>query len=497
MKTFIQKHKNLLLITLIAFFMMFFCSTSSPLYYANNWVDINAYLTMGLGLFHGKILYLELFDHKGPLLYFIYGVAGLLSKGYFGLYLIESIFFTFTLYYAFKIANLFLNEPKSYLTLFMLLPFVFIYKLFVLGGSAEEFIIPIMFISIFYSLSILKNNFNKKYFYIIGLCLAAIILIKFTITIFMLPFLIAILIHTLRNQKFSKTTILIGYALLGFLTIFLPFIFYFLITHSFKAFFTAYIHFNSLYAKVQINRKGLLTLTNALSTIINNNFSEILIILYGGFYFIFNHFFKNKNYNLLFLLSWFILFITIYSGGIVLPYNFLIFIPFIFLGLIAIVKTLKLERLNFEIIIPICILLSFVAIILNSNYNNFSSKITHYNDNALALMTKDLKKENAKSILEYNTLDIGLYNRLNIIPNVQYFYLPNISYKVYPQVFKEQNRYLKEKLTDYVVTRIFYENIDSNNNFPGINTIQKNYKLYKYYDSQEEGFRYYLFKKIN
>ena len=152
MKSFIKKHKDLLLITLIAFVMMLFCSASSPFYFANNWVDVNAYLTMGRGLFHGKVLYLELFDHKGPLLYFIYGISSLISPhNYFGLYLLESVFFTIALYYAFKLANLFLDRSKSYLTLFMLLPFVFIYKLFVLGGSAEEFIIPIMFISIFYS----------------------------------------------------------------------------------------------------------------------------------------------------------------------------------------------------------------------------------------------------------------------------------------------------------------------------------------------------------
>ncbi len=473
--------------------MMLICSTSSPLYFANNWVDVNAYLTMGRGLFHGKVLYLDLFDHKGPLLYFIYGIASLLSPhSYFGVYLLESIFFTFTLYYAFKIANLFLNKEPSYLSLFLLMPFMFITKFFCLGGSSEEFILPFIFIAIYYTISILKNNYTKKNFYIIGLCLCAIILIKFPVAIFMLPFLIAILFSTLKKQKFKKTAILVGYAFLGFFTILIPFIIYFLITHSLKAFFEVYVHFNSLYANIKLTKDYLISLGQNLISMGKSNFLEIIIILYGCFYFIFIKYFKTKIYNFSFFFSWLILFLIIYSGDSILSYYFLIFIPFIFLGLVAFMQTFDYLKFSYKIIIPLCIVLSLITTILNTNLNSNTSKIKHQNNDALSSITKDLKKEKAKKILEYYTLDIGLYNRLNIVPNIKYFYIPNIDYEIYPQAFDEQNRYLKEKLVDFVIVRAYH--INSSNYFKEFENIEKNYRLYKYYDSIES-YRYYLFKR--
>ena len=56
----------------------------------NNWDDINSYFSMGKALFNGKVIYRDILDQKGPLLYFIYGIAYLIShQDFFGLYIIE------------------------------------------------------------------------------------------------------------------------------------------------------------------------------------------------------------------------------------------------------------------------------------------------------------------------------------------------------------------------------------------------------------------------
>ena len=51
------------------------CSKSSPLYAFNDWMDANIFFTMGKSMFRGKVLYRDVFDHKGPVLYFLYGLA--------------------------------------------------------------------------------------------------------------------------------------------------------------------------------------------------------------------------------------------------------------------------------------------------------------------------------------------------------------------------------------------------------------------------------------
>ena len=44
----------------------------SPLYKLNPWSDANIYLTIGRSILYGVKAYTDLFDHIGPILYFIY-----------------------------------------------------------------------------------------------------------------------------------------------------------------------------------------------------------------------------------------------------------------------------------------------------------------------------------------------------------------------------------------------------------------------------------------
>ena len=79
----------------ISFCFLTICSRSSFIYLFNNWDDSNSYFTMGKMMMNGGVIYRDLFDQKGPLLYFIYGLGYLLSHTSFsGVFLIEIISFT-------------------------------------------------------------------------------------------------------------------------------------------------------------------------------------------------------------------------------------------------------------------------------------------------------------------------------------------------------------------------------------------------------------------
>ena len=41
------------------------CSKSSPLYAFNDWMDANIFFTMGRSMLGGRVLYRDVFDHKG------------------------------------------------------------------------------------------------------------------------------------------------------------------------------------------------------------------------------------------------------------------------------------------------------------------------------------------------------------------------------------------------------------------------------------------------
>ena len=74
------------------------CTKSSPLFPLNDWVDSNIYFTIGKGMMHGKVPYLDLYDQKGPVAFLLFGIASLISGGsFFGVYLLEVVAFSFTL----------------------------------------------------------------------------------------------------------------------------------------------------------------------------------------------------------------------------------------------------------------------------------------------------------------------------------------------------------------------------------------------------------------
>ena len=91
----------------IAAIALVLCSKSSPLYVLNDWMDANIFFTMGKSMFRGKVLYRDVFDHKGPVLYFLYGLASLIDyTGFTGVLVVEIIAFAFFLHCGLRTAEL-------------------------------------------------------------------------------------------------------------------------------------------------------------------------------------------------------------------------------------------------------------------------------------------------------------------------------------------------------------------------------------------------------
>ena len=75
-----------------AVFTITIVSTCSPLYPFNPWDDTNCFFTVGRGITQGMVPYRDLYEQKGPLLYFIYSIAYLISgNSFIGAYLIEIV----------------------------------------------------------------------------------------------------------------------------------------------------------------------------------------------------------------------------------------------------------------------------------------------------------------------------------------------------------------------------------------------------------------------
>ena len=126
------------------------CSLSSPLYAANDWIDANAYLTIGRAMLHGQVPYRDLVDHKGPLLYFLHMLAALIqSNGFFGVFLWEVAAGTVFCRWAVKLAALFSDGAQALLAAPVSAALVYTLPAFSKGDSAEEFALPLLLIALY------------------------------------------------------------------------------------------------------------------------------------------------------------------------------------------------------------------------------------------------------------------------------------------------------------------------------------------------------------
>ena len=98
----------------LSIIFLLIATKSSPLYPFNDWVDVNAFFTGGKAMMNGRILYRDVFDHKGPLFYLLFGLAYLISNTLFlGVFIFEVISFSIFLFFSFKLASLFIDFNYS------------------------------------------------------------------------------------------------------------------------------------------------------------------------------------------------------------------------------------------------------------------------------------------------------------------------------------------------------------------------------------------------
>lgn len=156
----------------------------SPLLKLNGYTDINVLFTIGRAIIHGKRLYTDIFDHKGPILYFIYALCSFISeKSYFGIFLIEILCISFFLYYSEKITKLLFNKNYTFFHCFCCLILIVSNAFNGGGGTVEEFFLPIFQITNFICLKKITKNeaFTYKECIIIGIFACLSFLSKFTL----------------------------------------------------------------------------------------------------------------------------------------------------------------------------------------------------------------------------------------------------------------------------------------------------------------------------
>lgn len=493
-KTSLRENKYPLILLLIySILVVFFCSKMSPLYPINEWSDINLYFNIGKAIANGKVLYLEAFDHKGPMIFFLYAVGYLISNdSFFGMFILESIAWIILSFTAYYTARLFLDRGYSFLVAVAFLPLFMSHT--EQGGSAEEFIAVCIAISLYLFVRFFKNPqvHDCRYMLVHGAMWGIVLLTKFTLTIFWIPILLAVGLILILNKEYKNLAINIASFLLGGLIVVMPVLIYFLATNSLNNVIEAYITVNMTQAE---------TLDSILVNLIVRFYQrlrfetiEFSVLLLGAIVFPMI-FIRNIIAKIGLILGFFSLFAVVFM----INYFFYYSIPYYIYGipgLIVIAYYLK-KYIQIRFVWHLAVFFLFIGLSVSigeKNYFCLTSAELQRKDPPRGVMYQfaDIVSKEKNPTLLNTSLDEAnaIFTLVNIIPNVQYFLTPNLSYAQYPKMRDEQEKYIENKEVQFVVLSSKARNYE---HFRSFIPLHENYELVDTY-TEYSYTDFYLYK---
>lgn len=486
---------------LVSFFFLWIGTKSSPLYPMNDWVDANAFFTMGKGFINGLVPYRDLFEQKGPILYLIYGIGYLISnKTFLGIFLIEILSHTIVLCYFYKILGLYNREKQFYVSAPFLLAIFLTMSSFTHGGSCEELLLPCFAISFYHFLYLIKDKKyieeNLKLYFWEGIIVGIVLWTKFILLGFWIGWVIFIGVLLLMAKQYKKIfSIIIAY-LLGMLAVTVPICLYFWLTGSFTDLWFNYFYLNIvLYPKAETAvpiLERFIILVKILGRNIKNHLLYSFALFIGLISLIKDKVVVKKWFKLGIILLLFTTFFFNYIGLKNHLYYFFVMSPFAILFGISVANICERISIPTRYMALLVIPLLWIFVYIKSPNTYFIS--VKKEDLAQFIFSDIMHQEENPTLLYYGNIDGGFYTIANILPTEKYFEKINISYNAFPDNEDAQSLALKEAHTEYVIIRLRKEKDAFHT---GIPYLHENYEIIKIVDQVFEkiNFKYVLLKR--
>lgn len=496
-----QKRKVVIYSLFLSFLFLLIGTKSSPIYPINDWVDANAFFTMGKGLMNGLVPFKDLFEQKGPILYFIYGIGYLISnRTFFGIYLIEVLSFTLSLIYFYKILKLYEREKQFYPAAPFLLAILLTMPSFTHGGGCEEIMLPCFFISFYHFLYLIKDkNYLKEgtkiYFYE-GILVGIILWTKFILLGFWIGWVFFIGILLVISKQYKKIFSIIFAYLFGMILVTIPVLSYFWITGALVDLLDTYFYLNIFIYPASESLIPFLDRLILLGKIFceNMNINSIYMftLIIGLIAFLRDKKVIKRWMKLgiviLFLFTFFFNYIGLKSH----LYYFFVLSPFVILFGIFVAnlcEKVKIPNKYFTLfLIPILWIFVYA---LNPNTYFIGTKKESLAQYQFADI---MNKEKNPTMLYYGNIDGGFYTIADILPTEKYFEKANIEYSAFPEMEDSQNKVIQEGKVDFIIMRVKEER---DSNLIVVPYLYRNYKIVKEVSQrfEEIDFKYILFQK--
>ncbi len=495
-----DKKKDLFFLLAISTVLMTFGSMTSILFPIHVGVDQNCFFTIGKSVLDGKVLYRDIYDQKGPLLFFIHTLAAIISdKTFYGVYLLQIINFAVILGYVGKISDLFLDRKYNRLVTSvtgLIIVTAFCYSR---GDNAEEFCMPILLIALYHMLRYLNSRDEKiasKIMFLHGILAACILWIKFTLLGFYIGWALVVGIAIWKRKSFMESFKAALWFLAGMLAGSAPYFLYFIIHGAVGEFLYAYFYTNIFMYSSQVTaiEKILYFFTNDIMW--NPVFTPM--ILWGLIYFASSKKLgMNRDAKIGLIITCVFTYFFVFIGGTRYKYYLLILGAFVVFGVIATVKLLE-KILPFfinqkRITLPIYASIYVVILLSSSNCLTFLYKTP--DDYVQVQFAKIINQVENPTLLNYNFLDGGFYLTADTpLPNTKFFCRQNIPRENYPEMYEEQEDIIKNKEVDFVIVR--YGRKRPLEDFAECHELFTNYQQVSVAHEKVDDYYYVLFKKI-
>lgn len=495
-----QSKNYIILLSFYSFLFLLCLSKMSPIYYINEWSDINVYFNVGKGMANGSTLYTEIFDHKGPLIFFIYELGYLISNTSFtGMFIIQVITWTISLISIFYTARLFIKDGYAFLT--SLLFSIALANYTKTGGSAEEFILAFESIGLLlflrYFLESKTTRHEKSRLFILGILSSAILFIKINLIVFLGFLVIGIFLDILSQRRYKDLFVNLFVFIAGIAIIAIPTCLYFYTKGALSYAFDTYIILNKTYSEVKDYSEIIPNIGIRIYRWLTDDPVVMLLSFTGAFYFPVK-FLTTKTSRICFILGGISLFLMIFMFEFFhKPYYPIPFLIFTYLGLIIVIKAVY-KYINIPCTTKTLVYITIAALLIGiSSKHFFKTSKSSYDLREFASV---IKQEENPTLLNLGfSIGNSLFTVCDIIPNVKYFFTPNLIHEKYPELRNEQTNYIQNRDTDFIL--LISSSINFNY-FWRLPALRQNYTLI---DTKELGYNldagsietFYLFKRKN
>lgn len=197
---------GILFITAFLFVFLFSCTTS-PLYEHHPfWFhgDSGIFQEMGVCLAQGGTPYLDLFDHKGPILWFIQALGILISPRW-GIVILQTLFLSVTLILWYKSVHI-LTQRQIASLLISFLGLFFLMAFCQRGNLCEEWSLPFISLPIFLYVNRWRTNSSYKHLdsFVIGLCVGVLAMIRLNNTAPIIGFVLWHFICCIKAKDYRR-----------------------------------------------------------------------------------------------------------------------------------------------------------------------------------------------------------------------------------------------------------------------------------------------------